>query len=59
MVLLLDGEQVRGVRYDARRDRVRWTPRKALSPGRHKVRLVATDELGNRTVTTWRFTIGR
>ena len=57
--LFVGGEQVRGVRYDARRDRMTWTPKRALAPGRHTVRLVAEDALGNRTVETWSFTIRR
>jgi hypothetical protein len=57
--LFVGGERVRGVRYDARKDRMTWTPRRALAPGRYAVRLVAEDALGNRTVETWRFTIRR
>ncbi len=45
--------------YVARKDRMTWTPDRALSPGRHTVRLVAEDALGNRTVTKWRFTVRR
>jgi hypothetical protein len=57
--LFVGGDQVRGVRYDARRDRMAWTPKRALTPGRYTVRLVAEDALGNRTVETWRFSIRR
>ena len=57
--LFVGGERVRGVRYDARKDRMTWTPKRALAPGRYAVRLVAEDALGNRTVETWRFTIRR
>ena len=57
--LFVGGERVRGVRYDARQDRMTWTPERALAPGRYAVRLVAEDALGNRTVETWSFTIRR
>ncbi|WP_210437764.1 ThuA domain-containing protein [Nocardioides xinjiangensis] len=57
--LFVDGTRVPGVRYDARRGRLSWTPDRALSPGRHTVRLVAKDALGNRTVEKWRFTVRR
>ena len=43
--LVVDGKRVRGVRYDARRDRMAWTPKRGMSPGRHTVRLVAKDAL--------------
>ncbi|GAA5116469.1 hypothetical protein GCM10023339_25180 [Alloalcanivorax gelatiniphagus] len=56
--LFVDGNRVRGVRYDARKDRMTATS-KRLAPGRHVVRLVAEDALGNRTVTKWRFTVLR
>ncbi|MCP3424288.1 ThuA domain-containing protein [Nocardioides pinisoli] len=55
--LFVGGDRVRGVRYDARKDRMSWTPKRALSPGRYTVRLVAEDALGNRTVEKWRFTV--
>jgi PKD repeat protein len=57
LVLRLDGRRVSGVRYAAARGRVRWTPRRGLEPGRHVVRLVARDSVGNRTVRTWRFSL--
>ncbi|MGF9759145.1 hypothetical protein AAII07_28490, partial [Microvirga sp. 0TCS3.31] len=57
--LFVDGEQVRGVRYDARTDRMTWTPKRALASGRYTVRLVAEDALGNRTVERWGFRIRR
>jgi cytochrome c len=57
--LFVDGERVRGVRYDARKGRMTWTPKRALSPGRYVVRLVTEDALGNRNVEKWRFTIRR
>ncbi|WP_167736693.1 PKD domain-containing protein [Nocardioides sp. 1609] len=38
---------------------VTYTPRRALAPGRHVVRLVAVDLAGNRTVRVWRFTVRR
>jgi PKD repeat protein len=58
LVLRVDGRVVDGVRYDAR-GRVTWTPRRALAPGRHVVRLVAADALGNRSTSTWRFRLLR
>ena len=57
--LFVGGEQVRGVRYDASKDRMTWTPKRALAPGRYTVRLVAEDALGNRTIEKWGFTIRR
>ena len=57
--LVVDGKRVRDVRYVARSDRMTWTPERGLSRGRHTVRLVAKDALGNRTVTKWRFTVRR
>jgi cytochrome c len=57
--LFVDGERVRGVDYSGRRDLMSWTSERALPPGRHTVRLVAEDALGNRTVEEWRFTIQR
>ncbi|TWH04710.1 FOG: PKD repeat [Nocardioides sp. J9] len=58
VVLRVDGRRVAG-RYDARRDVVRWQARKALPPGRHRVRLVVRDALGNATVRTWTFRVRR
>ncbi|NPC44116.1 ThuA domain-containing protein [Nocardioides sp. zg-1230] len=57
--LFVGGKRVRGVRYDARSQRMTWTPKRALAPGRYVVRLVTEDALGNRNVETWRFTIRR
>ena len=57
--LFVGGERVRGVRYDASKDQMTWTPKRALAPGRYTVRLVAEDALGNRTVEKWGFTIRR
>jgi PKD repeat protein len=59
LVLRVDGRAVDGVRYDASGGRLTWTPRRALAPGRHVVRLVAADAPGNRSVTTWRFRVRR
>ncbi|MCD4523371.1 ThuA domain-containing protein [Nocardioides sp. cx-173] len=57
--LSVDGRRVRGVRFDRARDRMTWTPGRAMSVGRHTVRLVAIDAAGNRTVTRWSFRIRR
>jgi cytochrome c len=57
--LFVGGERVRGVRWDARRDRMTWTPKAALAAGRYTVRLVAEDALGNRSVERWGFTVRR
>lgn len=57
VVLRIDGRPVPGLRL--RGDRLTATPRRALAPGRHVVRLVAADAVGNRTVRTWRFTVRR
>ncbi|WP_308189679.1 PKD domain-containing protein [Nocardioides sp. cx-169] len=59
LTLRVDGRVVRGVRYDARADRMTWTSGRPLSVGRHTVRLVAVDAAGNRTVMQWRFTLRR
>ena len=53
----VDGRKVRGVRYAARRGVLRWTPPRRLTRGRHVVRVVARDALGNRSARTWRFTV--
>ncbi len=58
VTLRVDGRTVK-VRYDARTDRMTWTPGRPMSAGRHTVRLVAVDPVGNRTVTTWRFRVRR
>ena len=57
LVLRLDGDRVGQVRWDDRRDRLTWTPRRALTLGRHTVRLVAVDTAGNRSVRTWAFRV--
>ncbi len=57
IVLRLDGRRVSGVRYDAGRGLVRWTPARRLAPGRHVVRLEARDTAGNRATRTWSFRI--
>lgn len=59
LALRIDGRVVTGFGYDALRDRLAWTPRRALAPGRHTMRLVAVDVIGNRTVERWRFWIRR
>ncbi|QDH10988.1 PKD domain-containing protein [Nocardioides dongxiaopingii] len=53
--------RVDGLRAPARRSggAVTYTPRRALAPGRHVVRLVAVDLAGNRTLRVWRFTVRR
>ncbi|WP_157537374.1 PKD domain-containing protein [Nocardioides sp. Root190] len=56
IVLRVDGRLV-AIRYDARRGVVTWQPRRALAPGRHRVRLVVADSVGNRTVRTWSFRV--
>ncbi|WP_209020779.1 PKD domain-containing protein [Nocardioides sp. 1609] len=58
LTLRIDGKTV-GVRYDARTDRMTWTSGRPMSIGRHTVRLVVVDAVGNRTTTTWRFTVRR
>ncbi|QCW52279.2 PKD domain-containing protein [Nocardioides dongxiaopingii] len=58
LTLRIDGKKV-GVRYDARTDRMTWTSGRAMSIGRHTVRLVVVDAVGNRTTKTWRFTVRR
>ncbi|WP_134741109.1 PKD domain-containing protein [Nocardioides sp. 503] len=55
VVLRVDGRVVPRVRYVA--GRLTWTPRRALSPGRHAVRLAVSDRAGNRRVVSWRFTL--
>ena len=57
LVMRVDGRRVTGRRWDSARGLVRWTPGRRLAPGRHVVRLVAADAVGNRTVRTWRFTV--
>lgn len=59
IVLRVDGRRATKVRYDRARGLVRWRPAKALAPGRHVVRLVATDAAGNRAARTWRFRVVR
>ncbi|WP_139984516.1 ThuA domain-containing protein [Nocardioides litoris] len=59
LVLYVDGKRVKGVTYDGARDRMTWTAKKAMSFGRHQVRLVALDAAGNRTVKRWSFRIRR
>ena len=57
--LRVDGKVASWVHYDVRRGLMAWTPQRGLAPGRHSVRLVAVDKVGNRTVTQWGFTIRR
>ena len=57
IVLRVDGRRATKVRYDRARGIVRWRPAKALAPGRHVVRLVATDAAGNRASRRWRFRV--
>jgi PKD repeat protein len=56
VVLRVDGRLV-PARYDARRHLVTWQPRRALAPGRHRVRLVVADAVGHRSVRTWAFRV--
>jgi PKD repeat protein len=56
LVMRIDGRRV-DVRYDARRGVLSWTPQRALSRGRHVVRLAVADTAGNRRVVTWRFRV--
>ncbi|GAA5145596.1 hypothetical protein GCM10023340_15180 [Nocardioides marinquilinus] len=57
--LRVDGKLVRGLRWQAAQGRLTWTPSTAMAVGRHTVRLVVVDALGNRTVREWRFTVRR
>ncbi|NYE38606.1 PKD repeat protein/type 1 glutamine amidotransferase [Nocardioides cavernae] len=59
LTLVVDGTRARGISYDARTGKVTWTPKRGLAPGRHTVKLVAEDAVGNRTVEKWRFTVRR
>ena len=57
IVLRVDGRRAKGLTYDQQRGTVRWQPTRALAPGKHVVRLVATDAAGNRSASTWRFVV--
>ena len=56
--LRLDGATA-NFTYNRTTDGLTFTPRQKLAPGRHTVRLVATDARGERTVEAWSFTITR
>lgn len=56
ITLLLDGEKT-SFDYDAESDRL--TKEIKLPPGKHSVRVIATDEEGLRESSPWRFAIGR
>lgn len=59
VVLTVDGRRSTGVRFTARGGRLVWTPPRELSPGRHTVRLVVSDTLGNRRALSWTFAVRR
>ncbi|WP_299054196.1 PKD domain-containing protein [uncultured Nocardioides sp.] len=59
VTLRVDGRLVAGPRYDAATGQLRGRPAKALSPGRHRARVVAADSLGNRTAREWTFRVTR
>ena len=60
ITLVVDGRPVTNFTYDRRRDRLTFTPRARLELNRwHTVRIVATDEQGERTPKSWRFRIER
>ncbi|MGI8538802.1 MAG: S8 family serine peptidase [Rubrobacteraceae bacterium] len=50
--LVVDGRRV-NFTYNANNDRL--TKRISLAPGRHRARIIATDEEGVRTITEWGF----
>lgn len=55
----VDGLRAKRLEYVARTGKLTATPRKKLAPGRHTVKVVATDAAGNRAVKTWRFKVRR
>jgi cytochrome c len=57
--LFVDGKRVKGLTYKAGNGRLTWKSKRAMSIGQHRVRLVAVDAAGNRTVRTWTFRIRR
>jgi hypothetical protein len=54
----VDGKRLRFT-YDEQRGRVVAAVRKALKPGLHRVKVVAVDRAGNRTVRRWSFRVVR
>ena len=40
-------------------DRMAWTPGRQMDYGRHTVRVVVTDEAGNRAAESWSFRVVR
>jgi PKD repeat protein len=56
VVVRIDGRAAL-TRYDARTGRLTGLPARPLAVGRHAVRLVATDAVGNRSITTWRLRV--
>jgi hypothetical protein len=57
MQLFLDGQQVTAFSYDQSKDRLTFTPTSQLSFANHTVRVIARDEIGNRTTKQWAFKI--
>jgi hypothetical protein len=57
MQLFLDGQQVTAFSYDQSKDRLTFTPTSQLSLANHTVRVIARDEIGNRTAKQWAFKI--
>ena len=58
ITVTVDGKRLRFT-YDEQRGRVVAAVRKALKPGLHRVKVVAVDRAGNRTVRRWSFRVVR
>ena len=55
LTFVLDGNRKTSFRYDPNSDRLSYSTRRKLAPGRHSVRVTARDARGAKTVRAWGF----
>ncbi len=57
ITLILDGKKRGAFRYSVKRDRLIYSPKRKLAPGKHTVRIVVRDEQGKKDTRKWRFKV--
>jgi hypothetical protein len=55
--LSIDGKQKTTFAYNAARNRLGYSPGRRLAPGRHNVKVSATDSAGNSAAKRWSFRV--
>ena len=59
LTLILDGKKKSTFKYNANRDKLSYTPKRKLAPGKHSVKVVARDGRGLKAARKWTFGVKR